>query len=706
MSAKAPYNFIPLNKKVVQSDFNIISAPHNKYYPEKLTGCIELEIQNKTCFYIRDTFSKQEVQFKKESETPYCNPDFFSPNERYSIPGSSLRGMIRVLTEIVSFGKFGFTDNTTLYYRSFTDKCKTLVGDYNSRIKYKDPETGKIVLNCNSGLLTKSGNRFSIIPADGYFSKIIDQNFYYDDNGILFIDYVPQEGLPSRMDYYRFRIADNTEVKISEKILHQENFKGEPNILNLLSLYEEIINLPNNLIIGYNKVDCQAVKKRYKYLPLFYSNTTHKFSAKYRRDSIGCLVRKDGNEYFMKKCDTPVFQDNERNDIKKQINKTITLNKIEQFYVKLSKNRYFVVSGHMPNKRRHYIIQCSDVSDKPRHAIDPEIIRSYSNDVQRRGPDIVALLKSNPGFRIPCFFTEDNDRISAIGQTPMLRIAYTKKINQHIPNFLTDENITDITEAIFGHQDKHSTRVFFEDAFLQPGFENHIQGEPVSPMILSSPKVTSFQHYLEQNNQNVQNLSHYNNSANIRGNKLYWHAQRSFKAEDKDIAAAPKQYTKIKPVNPGAKFFGRIRFENLSSIELGALLFVLKLKDTLMHKIGMGKSLGFGSIKIIPTLFLSNRKERYSSLLAEWNGLASEPDIKKFIDAFEKFILAQIGESEKKSLWDVSRIAELGHMLDFGNTTLHGWNDTTGYMDMKDFRAREVLPKPTDVKNHIDKGKP
>lgn len=68
------------------------------------------------------------------------------------------------------------------------------------------------------------------------------------------------------------------------------------------------------------------------------------------------------------------------------------------------------------------------------------------------------------------------------------------------------------------------------------------------------------------------------------------------------------QYTIIKPIKRNIKFKSRIRFENLTKEELGALLFVLDLPENHYHKIGMGKPLGLGSIEIKPSLFIVDRK--------------------------------------------------------------------------------------------------
>ena len=51
-------------------------------------------------------------------------------------------------------------------------------------------------------------------------------------------------------------------------------------------------------------------------------------------------------------------------------------------------------------------------------------------------------------------------------------------------------------------------------------------------------------------------------------------------------------------VNPGTEFTFDIDVTNLSDVELGALLWLLSLPDSHYHRLGGGKPLGFGSVKV------------------------------------------------------------------------------------------------------------
>jgi CRISPR-associated protein (TIGR03986 family) len=66
----------------------------------------------------------------------------------------------------------------------------------------------------------------------------------------------------------------------------------------------------------------------------------------------------------------------------------------------------------------------------------------------------------------------------------------------------------------------------------------------------------------------------------------------------------------------GAVFTFSVDFENLASEELGALLWALELEQDMHHRLGYGKPLGFGSVKInVDQLELLRPQERYAALI-------------------------------------------------------------------------------------------
>ena len=86
------------------------------------------------------------------------------------------------------------------------------------------------------------------------------------------------------------------------------------------------------------------------------------------------------------------------------------------------------------------------------------------------------------------------------------------------------------------------------------------------------------------------------NSFDIPGRKFYVHHPYSVDGIDGETRT-PNNRT-IEPLAEGNEFVFDIDFENLRDWELGLLLYSLELEDSLAHKLGLGKPLGFGTVQI------------------------------------------------------------------------------------------------------------
>jgi len=610
-NSKAPYNFIPLNEAVVPAE----KIPEfDKYDTDnRFTGYIDIELKAQTPLYIRDALTEEEYKEKLEKEKrkeTYINPDFFSPGGLPRIPGSSLRGMIRTLVEIVSFGKFGFFDDARLYYRAVGDTSRLGIDYRNKMVDTSNNYFPKF----KAGILrAKGSNRYEILP-----SKVINGTQIYR------INFDKRTGI----------VDGTTEFRLSDFEFKEIYFK-----------------------------------------PVTPQNHTHYRIDRRTNARIPYQLR------YAKLTSVSLTQNNSH------------------------PNRgYIISSGRMDKKHMHWVINEPDLSVTPLN-LDDDVVKSYKNDSQRNAPDILEELKEKRG--IPCFYlVDESGKVISFGHTGMFRLAYEKTIGDHIPPDLKNPNITDIAEAIFGNEKTHAGRVFFEDAYLDGKPEDALL-ETAVPKILSNPKPTCFQHYIEQKPENLENppknLAHYNSENPIRGYKLYWHRSGNnwIETDQENIRNHQSQYTRITPIKPDSTFRGRIRFENLSEVELGALLFALQLPEGLAHKLGMGKPLGLGSVKITPKLYLSNRKQRYSNLLAEWDGLKDETNkITDFKNAFERYVLDKLqdlGKLQKTttSLWEIDRMQQLKTMLDWNNKPK---DEKTDYLPLDKFKERKVLPPPTEVK--------
>lgn len=361
---------------------------------------------------------------------------------------------------------------------------------------------------------------------------------------------------------------------------------------------------------------------------------------------------------------------------------------------------YVVFSKGIPlqakTKRKYWIVGTK--TDKI-YKIDEKVIDDYENDKNRKSINLIEYLSKHKKVYpdgIPCFFLYEDGKVTAFGNTALFRISYKNSIGDLRPASHKSD-ILDMAEALFGRvgtksQDTINGRIYFDDAIAKEAFAFE---EPIYPKILANPKPTSFQLYLKQpQNVTFNDMRHYDSpDAKLRGYKQYWHKKEG-KFEEDSSEFDPQtdtQHTLIAPIKPGAKFEGSIRFENLSEEELGALLFVLQLPDECCHKIGMGKPLGLGSIRIETKLFILDPKQRYKIFLE--SGYAEEKDTAKYLDAYKK-LLKNSDILKTDNLWEIKRFKELHKMLNFEQKPAE---DKTEYMDIDKFKERRVLPEPLNV---------
>jgi CRISPR-associated protein (TIGR03986 family) len=107
----SPYNFVPLSPYVFFPDW-AKQISMDVPFSEGISGTIQLKLTAKTPIYIRNGGDHPESQDRSDN-TEYR--DFYQviPGGPYGIPGSSLKGMLRGVLEIASFGKIVGTRGNT-----------------------------------------------------------------------------------------------------------------------------------------------------------------------------------------------------------------------------------------------------------------------------------------------------------------------------------------------------------------------------------------------------------------------------------------------------------------------------------------------------------------------------------------------------------------------------------------------------------------
>jgi CRISPR-associated protein (TIGR03986 family) len=162
-----------------------------------------------------------------------------------------------------------------------------------------------------------------------------------------------------------------------------------------------------------------------------------------------------------------------------------------------------------------------------------------------------------------------------------------------------------------------ASRLLFADGLLAEG-----TGEfeaPVLLRILDSPKLPCPSLYFKaKDGRGAYFLKRDLSPAKCapQGRKWYLHAktqpgQEPWRTRKPNDGLTQKSI--VEPLKAGQSFFFHIDFDNLSNEELGLLLYAIEPDARFHHKIGMGKPLGLGTVKLeIMGLFPIDRPKRYS----------------------------------------------------------------------------------------------
>jgi len=176
MKIKAPFNFVPISEaKVAGIDWwNQITQ--DIPFEDSESACLSIKITAASPMYIRNGTSSSEVKNETQSFLKYS-----SYNDKYFIPGSSIKGSIRNVFEIVTFSAMGNVDDHQYAYRDFSNShneyltnfrehkqlCGWLTQDDQGNWEIENHgEPGRILLDevdkclgSNSKLSTYFGNR-------------------------------------------------------------------------------------------------------------------------------------------------------------------------------------------------------------------------------------------------------------------------------------------------------------------------------------------------------------------------------------------------------------------------------------------------------------------------------------------------------------------------------------------------------------------
>ncbi|MCY6485462.1 TIGR03986 family CRISPR-associated RAMP protein [Clostridium aestuarii] len=664
----SPYNFVTLPAFGVARYNSMDQMPKHNLYKDKngkelLNGIIEYTLKAETPILISKGVDK-------DSKESY----FFKNNKgNYTIPGSSIRGMVKTNSEILSFSSVvgnkdskGYSDseiqNMKFLYRGLADQS-SLSKDYTNRlgIESKGGKNNKYsyVKNVKAGYIYKKGKEsYSIIPA----KKDMNNRCYN-------------------------RIGEDVLRRVIDKDFEKDiSFMYSKRILNMPKSLEEFE---------------EKYPKKYKEMV-----TRCTRNGKLNEQKLKKQLKADFLKTILIKSGFKKYQEPMSFEIDNTKNKIVKLGKNEKY----NNKGWMICSEYMHSKLAHFIINEMDTNVKEID-ITVEDIRYYNNDLirtekmkkngQMNENKEFYELPSEIGIKNakPIFYIQEGKTIH-FGFTPYLRVFYDHFVLEGIPDKYKDIKGISYSDAVFGFANKlivddeksenmsYKTRVSFEDVIAEE--RACIDNDSSKTMLLAEPKSTCFNLYLKQNQfEDNKKLSNYNNEHfKIRGIKQYW--LKDYITIEKVKEDSKMAFT-IFPLKEGTEFKGKIYFNNLYEDELGLLLWSLKLNDGCYQNIGMGKSHGFGRIKVKDIdLSLENLKNKYDDF--EFDYMDKNNNIDKYIKKYkEKFSKEHLTDGKK--IDDMLPIKELMYIKSKVTSKEEGNNFRYMEFNTKEFAKRRTLPE-------------
>lgn len=657
--AMAPYNFVPLPDAVTPAP---LPLEHDRFHLEArssepvevLSGYFDCDLETCSPVYVRAALQRSEFikqESDEEKKRPFLEqiknkPEFFYTHDPAQpvIPGSTLRGMIRNLIEIIAHGRMRWVnDSQPFTYRAVAaPNSDPLSGPYRQAL-------GAFGSRIRAGYLVRDGQRWHIHPAKtpqemGWpekksFITVPERkiggrdiaNFMRFDNP----EYKPQwhpVGFEMQIRRGGLRPVDVVQIgQPPQKFTHQGVLVCTGNMLETQRSPSGRMRSPRkNHTLILPKADTGLLA-----IPLQVIDDYRNSLTPYQNDE---LTNWGGNGWGCLKDGAPVF------------------------YVADSKVLYF---GHCPNFRIPAVSQVSGRAAVPKDFV-PATALGHSL------PDLAEALFG---------WTEEKENGPKQQRAGRVFFSDARLIPGQRRIWYSD---APITPGVLSFP-KPST---FQHYLVQDRDFGHDPDDKASlANFTSSPEETQ----IRGNKLYWHRGRHPKIEATEKERKLASQLTRM-----KPLAAGARFSFRV--------HFENLRPQELGAL-CWALILPGESGKTYRHKLGMGKPLGMGAIAIAPRLYLTDRAKRYQTLFSgdTWAEATNAAQVQLYLQAFEKYMLEALGKnSEDVRFGQIERIRMLLMLLSWPGPN----QKVTRYLEIErsedgqiynEYKERPVLPDPAGV---------
>ncbi|WP_372426170.1 TIGR03986 family type III CRISPR-associated RAMP protein [Salinarimonas chemoclinalis] len=535
----APYNFVPLPPVVMEPDWQA-AVTQDVPLADGVCGTFPIRIEAVTPLLVGGERVKHD---KRPTEVRFL----LGPDNVHYLPGSSLKGMIRALVEIASFGRMSAVADRRFPIR---DLSAGLSGLYLPRVR-----------EVHAGWLRFEGGNWRVTPC--HYARIRSAALGIDTQ------YAPFKFASAK--YERFYGLCSSERAL---VLEKRGLGPDDTILELAPAGASGARKGRIVLTGQPNANRPSERSP--------KDVAAELLAAEEAQTSGETSSKKTKKHVPKHLDF-VFYDREDFDL------VIDDDVIKRFRdVNEQADR-----SVNPQGRGHYETGMSTwdyfKTNRGRNLFGGEIPIFYTKN--GRG-DITSFGLSRM-FPIP----SDASVGVILKSTSRQQVALGHGMDLATLMFgcIGDQD-TDATAALKG-------RVSFSHCMVEPGWEPELQ----PPCVLGPPKASFSPGYLVQPHDGDGRLRGQNyvswmdSDAKLRGWKRYPVRPPALAGvRGPPPNANVKVQTQLETMPSGSRFTGDVRVHNLGTVELGALLWAITLggDPARRHAFGMGKPLGLGQIRI------------------------------------------------------------------------------------------------------------
>ena len=348
----------------------------------------------------------------------------------------------------------------------------------------------------------------------------------------------------------------------------------------------------------------------------------------------------------------------------------------------------------MNEKKALYIVPAIDPA-KEKIVIPDNDVKAFKIDFEKK-KNTLKQYKNVEFFNLPqdgqikpVFYIQLGGRLY-FGFTPRLRLFYDHSIKD---GFRQDKVEFDYAKSLFGctgSDTSYKSKVSFSDAVLTKDSKKEFQNDKV---ILAEPKPSSYLDYLTQSgdSQNTYNSSGFT----LRGVKQYW--IRNTLAEKNNTVKNEAVYSPVKAIKQGAKFCGKVRFQNLTRDELGLLAWSIRLNDGSWMNVGKAKAYGYGAISVSDLAIKTiDTKKAYDITALSLNPYRDE-NIDELIREYKKTINEKLQGRTPSNIDELRSVQDFFIMKDSRNMPEQK-NIRYMSIDNREYQSRQgALQKPADL---------